>query len=92
MNNDLEKLMRDYTLRYTQQVRDVVETFSSSTTRLGNVRGTPAMSEVGVRAIALKHDIDAEALISAVIDYAEIEALSEQALRKSIAGVRPGSR
>lgn len=82
MKSDIEKLMHDYAVRYPQVIRDVVETFSSGTTRLGNTPAMPAMSVAGVKAIAVQHNINAETLISAVVDYAAIEALSEQALRK----------
>lgn len=91
MTSDIEKLMHGYAARYTQQVRDVVETFASSTTRLGNAQVMPAMSAAGVEAIAVKHNVDAETLMSAIIDYAAIEALSEQALRNRNSSCAKGS-
>lgn len=84
MKSKIEELMQAYARRYTQEVRDVAETFSSGTTRLSNAPTMPAMSAAGVRAIAVQHNIDADTLISAVIDYAAIEALSERALRNPI--------
>ena len=81
MTTSVEDLMRAYVSKYPQEVREVVETFAAGPTRLSGAHKISPMSEAGVRAIALRQGVDAEALISAVIDYAEIEALAEQSLR-----------
>ncbi|MDB5826332.1 MAG: hypothetical protein JWQ73_552 [Variovorax sp.] len=74
----IEDLLQGYAARYPQQIRDLAETFSSATTRLGNAQGDPlaALAE-DVRASARKHKVDAAMLLAAVSDYAVIESRSE---------------
>lgn len=82
----IEELLHGYAARYPQQIRDLAETFSAATTRLGNAQGDPstALAE-DVRASARKHRVDAEMLLAAVADYAVIESRSE-ALHRARSG------
>ena|ERR1700712_799702 len=81
--SSIERLLEDYAARYSQQVRDLAETFSAATTRLGNARGDPSAALADdVRASARKHGVDPESLLAAVADYAVIESRSE-ALHRS---------
>ena len=62
MTSDLEELMQGYSARYSQQVRDVVETLSSVTTRLGNAPAVPALSAADVEAIKAAAHADEKVL------------------------------
>jgi hypothetical protein len=85
-DSSIEQLLEGYAARYTQQIRDLAETFSAATTRLGSAQGDPSTALADdVRAGARKHRVDADLLLAAVADYAVIESRSE-ALHRSRAG------
>ncbi|CAN5699291.1 hypothetical protein BH11PSE13_BH11PSE13_36500 [soil metagenome] len=82
----IEQLLDAYASRYPQQIRDLAETFSAATTRLGNAQGDPSAAFADdVRASARKHRVDADMLLAAVADYVVIETRSE-ALHRSRTG------
>lgn len=84
--SSIEQLLECYAARYAQQIRDLVETFSSATTRLGSAQGDPSTALADdVRATAKKHRVDPDLLLAAVADYAVIESRSE-ALHRSRTG------
>lgn len=75
--------MQDYQSTYSQEVRDLAETFCSSTTRLsaGEAR-EPRALPADIREEALAHSIDIGVLSQAIAAYSQIEALAEAAFRK----------
>ncbi|RZL91391.1 MAG: hypothetical protein EOP76_13750 [Variovorax sp.] len=75
--------MSDYRANYSQEVRDLAETFCGSTTRLsvqGETAPRPLTAEFLRQADA--HGIDGEVLARAVAHYTRIEALAEERARR----------
>lgn len=82
MSETLEALMRDYKANFSQEVRDLAETFCGSTTRL-SVAGEPEPRQLTADFLrqARAHGIDREVLSQAVALYSRIEALAEARAR-----------
>lgn len=76
--SSVQQLLDSYTARYPEQIRDLAETFSAATTRLGHAQGNPSAVLVDdVRSSARKNRVDADLLLAAVDEYAVIESRSE---------------
>lgn len=73
---------RLYQAKYPQQVRDIAETCCASTTRLSTGARTAQVSLDELRALALRHGVDIDALTAAVADYAAFEEQAETEQRQ----------
>ncbi len=78
MQETLEDLLTTYQTEFPQQVRDLAETFSVSTTRVVQApRDAPPRLTNEFRLRAKEHGISEEDLAAAIAMYSRIEALAE---------------
>ena len=91
MPETLEALMQDYKRNYSQEVRDLAETFCGSTTRLSvGAEREPRQLTEEFRRKAHAHGIQVEVLSQAVAHYSQIEELAEARARQGLQSPRPG--
>lgn len=77
MKHTAAEQFRLFQEKYSQQVRDLAETCCASTTRLSTGARTGQVSLDELRALALRHGVDLDALTAAVADYAAFETQAE---------------
>ena len=82
MEQALADQLERYRSQYPQAIRDLAETYCSSTTRLG-AAGAPVATPDAVMLIANRHEVDAKLLGAAIAEYSQIDAAMQvDALRK----------
>ena len=71
-----------YRAKYSEQVRDLAETFCANTTRLSVGAEAVQVSPEDVRLMARRHEVDYDTLSAAVADYAAFELRAEAEHRR----------
>lgn len=82
MEEALADRLERYRAQYPQAIRDLAETFCSSTTR-SQAAGAPLATPDALMLIANRHEVDAKLLHAAIGEYSQIDAaMHREALRK----------
>jgi hypothetical protein len=82
MEQALADQIERYRAQYSQAIRDLAETYCSSTTRL-QAAGAPLATPDALMLIANRHEVDVKLLHAAIGEYSQIDAaMHREALRK----------